>query len=1695
MSMQSIEISGQLRAAAARRAREGKFWRTQLAGEWSRAAPLPDLPGDDPACVGRHTLVLPEALASRLADVARGNDAALEVLLLAATGIVLARYSGAPDLVLGFPAPGAARTGDSVLLPVRIETALERTFREFAAELRTRYLNGLEHHDFPFAVLAEEIGMPLDPQRHPLLDVGAAVDRAETVPAHGLRLMVRLAPNPGDWRLNLAYDTQRWTTDTVDRLGQRILSILSQGLERPGTMLVDLNLFSAADHQALARFNDTDCPYRDQLRLENVIQEACQIDPHGVALVGDGFSVTHAELDARSDAIALRLREIGVVCDCPVAVMVDRSPEMMAAIVGVLKAGGAWLPLDPSQPDMRLRHMLEDSQAPVLLARGVHLERSRALAPAGVCQSLDLDNIGVHAAGGQSVPSAGSPRDAAYAIYTSGSTGLPKAALVEHHSVVNRIDWMQKTYPIGPADVVLQKTTIAFDVSVWELFWWAFAGAKQCLLAPGVEKDPARLIDTIERHRVTTMHFVPSMLQAFLDYVEVTGCSARLASLRQVFASGEALGAHQIERFNRLLGGSARARLINLYGPTEATVDVSHFACDSQPALNVPIGYPIDNIRLHVVDARLQPLPLDLPGELCIAGVGLARGYLRRPELTRERFVEAAFPGEDRIYRTGDLARWRADGTVEYLGRIDHQVKIRGYRIELGEIEYCLRSLPAVKEAVALVRASASGDPVLMAWVQAEEGADEAGLRMRLAERLPEYMTPARIVLVDQFPLTPNGKLDRKALPEPKDEQAYEAPHEGVEALLAGIWSEVLGCKHIGRHDNFFALGGNSIHFVSVLARARRHGLVFAFETLFAYPTLEGLAPHVSREESSAGRAVNSKPFSLLSEDDLSRLPQGLEDAYPMTLLQAGLIYENEIAYGTAQYHDILTYVIHGAFDVERFTESVRRLVRRNAIFRTSYQLQGFDEYLQTVHTEDSLPLPLFIEDLCHLDDADQDAWLADWLQRERAHQFDWQNGGLVRLHVQVLRDDLFHYTLSQHNSALDGWSITLVHAQVFETYFSLLDGAVAPAAPKPHNHLRDYVALERASLASDKHRAFWSGLLAGGVATPLARWEPERPVQGLEVRFHEVEIPHSLSESLMRLADRLAVPLKSVLMAAHACFLATASGQSDIIAGYEHSGRPEVEEAEEAVGLFLNTLPLRVDVAQAASWRALIRLVYDAETALLPHRRYPMARMKSDLGVREPLFETAFNYTHFYRLKRLRDLPDFALLDVRASSETEFTLRAEFSRHFYTDEVRLSLHYHTNVFTAAQVEEFASTYRHVFEAMVRDVDGASDDAILAERRARSAALNVGRQAQEPWRAQTANGDAPAAVTELLKTLETPVTENERRVADIWAKVLGLDPAEIGRDDNFFDLGGNSLAAMRVVFQLKREVSLIEFMRNSNLRPLARLLDESVPGGMKAALLHTLKPAAVAVPRALLVGVPYAGGHTINFRPLADALASFGLDLEVAAVELPGHDPAAPESELCDVTEAATRIVAELKARPESTRIYLWGHCVGSATALEVARQLQQAGRAAAGVFIGGKLYPALEKIQQSIDDIMALDDAGIAAVLAADTGYTELAGADAELLTRMARLFRHDALASHRYLLDAPNTWEGQRLTAAITMVAADDDPYTPGVSEAFLNWKPFTTEVQLQHLDDGGHYFCRTRPQQVACIVATCIMSGEES
>ncbi|HJX28824.1 MAG TPA: condensation domain-containing protein, partial [Thermoanaerobaculia bacterium] len=741
-------------------------------------------------------------------------------------------------------------------------------------------------------------------------------------------------------------------------------------------------------------------------------------------------------------------------------------------------------------------------------------------------------------------------------------------------------------------------------------------------------------------------------------------------SLRRVFCSGEALPRDLQDRLLSRLGARLDIGLHNLYGPTEASIDVTAWTCASDARPGVPIGRPIANTRILLLDRNLRPVPIGVPGELCIGGTGLARGYLGRPELTAERFVPdpfAARPGE-RLYRTGDLTRSATDGAIEYLGRLDYQVKVRGFRIELGEIEAALAAHPRVREAVVVARDGHNGrqgDRRLVAYLVADGEAplvDE--LRQALGTRLPDYMVPAAFVTLESFPLTSSGKVDRKALPEPSAErpgleQPFVAPASLQEAAWVEIWREVLGVDRVGIHDNFFALGGDSIRSIQVLARARERDLSATLQQIFQQQTIHGLLEaQSSASVAPAALAAKIPPFGLLAPGDRERLPAGIEDAYPLSALQAGMLFHSEYNPETAVFHDVFGFHVRAPLDLETLRGAVRDLTARHATLRTSFLLSGPGEPLQVVQQE--MEISVDATDLRSLDPAGQRAALQAWTEEERRQGFDWARPPLVRFHVHLRADDSFQLTLSFHHALLDGWSVASLLSELFQRYVARLGQSSEPMpAPALRSTLRDFVALEREALAAPEQRAFWQRDLAGRTATLLPRWP--RPAENVvrRVRKHRVPLSDEVSRGLLRLASSLGVPVKSTLLAAHLRVLHLLTGQVDLITGLVANGRPEERDGERVLGLFLNTLPFRLEL-RGGTWRELVRQTFAAERERLPFRRFPLAEIQRMLGG-EPLFETAFNFVSFHVYTSTAGLTDLEVLDAEIVEETNFPLGANF--------------------------------------------------------------------------------------------------------------------------------------------------------------------------------------------------------------------------------------------------------------------------------------------------------------------------------------------------------------------------------------------------------------------------------------------------
>ncbi|HBO0049266.1 TPA: amino acid adenylation domain-containing protein [Pseudomonas aeruginosa] len=842
--------------------RQLEYWR----GKLGERHPVLELPTDHPRPAvpsyrgSRYEFSIEPALAEALRGTARRQGLTLFMLLLGGFNILLQRYSGQTDLRVGVPIANRNRAEVEGLIGLFVNTQVLRSVFDgrtsvatLLAGLKDTVLGAQAHQDLPFERLVEAFKVERSLSHSPLFQV-MYNHQPLVADIEALDSVAGLSFGQLDWKSRttqfdlsldtyekggrlyaaLTYATDLFEARTVERMARHWQNLLRGMLENPQASVDSLPMLDAEERgQLLEGWNATAAEYPLQRGVHRLFEEQVERTPTAPALAFGEERLDYAELNRRANRLAHALIERGVGADRLVGVAMERSIEMVVALMAILKAGGAYVPVDPEYPEERQAYMLEDSGVQLLLSQS-HLKLPLAQ---GV-QRIDLDQADAwlenHAENNPGIELNG--ENLAYVIYTSGSTGKPKGAGNRHSALSNRLCWMQQAYGLGVGDTVLQKTPFSFDVSVWEFFWPLMSGARLVVAAPGDHRDPAKLVELINREGVDTLHFVPSMLQAFLQDEDVASCT----SLKRIVCSGEALPADaQQQVFAKL----PQAGLYNLYGPTEAAIDVTHWTCMEEGKDAVPIGRPIANLACYILDGNLEPVPVGVLGELYLAGQGLARGYHQRPGLTAERFVASPFVAGERMYRTGDLARYRADGVIEYAGRIDHQVKLRGLRIELGEIEARLLEHPWVREAAVL---AVDGKQLVGYVVLESEGGDwREALAAHLAASLPEYMVPAQWLALERMPLSPNGKLDRKALPAPEVSVAqagYSAPRNAVERTLAEIWQDLLGVERVGLDDNFFSLGGDSIVSIQVVSRARQAGLQLSPRDLFQHQNIRSLA-------------------------------------------------------------------------------------------------------------------------------------------------------------------------------------------------------------------------------------------------------------------------------------------------------------------------------------------------------------------------------------------------------------------------------------------------------------------------------------------------------------------------------------------------------------------------------------------------------------------------------------------------------------------------------------------------------------------------------------------------------------------------------------------------------------------------------------------------------------------------------------
>jgi amino acid adenylation domain-containing protein len=1237
-----------LAEAARAQSASGKEDEAYWLARFHNATPSLDLPTDHPRPRQRSFHSRREDLsldASLVADIKRmgaQRGASLYATLLAGFGLLLQRLSGQDDVVIGIPSAGQAAGGHQDLvghcvnvLPLRVMLDTTAPFEDCLKQVRGDLLDAFDHQQYTLGSLLARLALPRDPGRLPLAGVLFNLDQAldeRTVSFPGLsfefagnprafenfELFVNAVQLPNGIRLECQYNSDLFEPATIQAWLDAYATLLRHAVATPQAASNALALVSPSMQAVLTTLQPARTAYpADRLAHEYVEQQADRV-PARTAIAGDA-PLSYAELDARANRIARVLRDRGVNRGQLVGLSLSRSPDMIAALLAVLKSGAGYVPLDPSFPAERLAFMAQDASLAALI---VDDEASAIFDfPATNVLSLNRDAAAINAASAERLPrdeGSATPESVAYVIYTSGSTGKPKGVRVPHRATSNFISSMQREPGIREDDRLVAVTTLSFDIAFLELMLPLSVGAALVLADHDHVRDGSALRELVERSGATIMQATPAGWRVLLE----SGWEGHAGF--KAIAGGEPLPLDLAEALLSRCG-----ELWNAYGPTETTVWSTLWRAHD-PRAGITIGRPIANTTVHVLDEHGAPCPLGMPGEIYIGGDGVTLGYLDRPELNAERFLPDPFSGEAdaRMYRTGDRGRWLAKGELEHLGRLDFQVKIRGYRIELGEIETALADLPEVARAVVMAREDRPGDVRLVAYVVAAEGADleTVDLCPPLRQRLPDYMVPQHFVAMAAIPLLPNGKIDRKSLPAPA-QPAAEArrdrltPRTDTERRVATAMEAVLALPELDVRDNFFALGGHSLLAAQLTARLNREfGITLSFRTLFDAPTIEGLAQTIDGYRA---------PDTATPSADIPRLPN--REVAPLSSMQQRLWYLEQLHPGRVVYNTPSAHRLRGPMNVAAFRQALRDVVQRQPALRTSIET-GENGGLQRIHPGLLPELPL--EDLSALPAETRLDVLKQTLDADIAQPFDLAQPPLYRARLFRLDDNDHVFFFMAHHIVWDGWSFDLLYEDLSRAYVSRCAGGDAGLPPLAVEYA-DFSAWHRDWMRSDtvqKQLTHWLKTLDGALEPLELPADRQRPARMSGAGATEwVRIPAERAAAVHALAQREEATSFMVLLATYYVLLHRLSGQRDLIVGTPVRGRDRME-TESIMGLFVNALPLRVAVDPEAPFRDVLRQVRQVVLDAFAHPDVPFEQLVFSLGLardesRPPISQAMFSF------------------------------------------------------------------------------------------------------------------------------------------------------------------------------------------------------------------------------------------------------------------------------------------------------------------------------------------------------------------------------------------------------------------------------------------------------------------------------------
>ncbi|MFT3774237.1 MAG: amino acid adenylation domain-containing protein [Minicystis sp.] len=1384
--------------------RQLAYWKDQLAG----APASLDLPADRPRPPVRssrgaqHRFPLGAELTSALKELSRREGVTLFMTLLAAYEVLLHRYTGQEDIVVGSPVAGRTRAETEDLIGFFINTLVLRTqieggasFRDLLRRVRATCLGAYAHQDMPFDRLVQELHLEPDPSRSPVFQVifnlqntpmelaslpDVTVGRVDTGSVTvKVDLTLIMAERQGALHGMIEYSTELFDASTIERFAAHFRTLALGLTADPTQPISKVQLLAPEERRRLlVGWNETAAAFPAGETIHGMFTEQAAKRPDALAVVAGETRLTYRDLDARANRLARHLRSLGVGPDSVVGLAMDRSAELLIGMLGILKAGGGYVPLDPTYPRQRLAQILTEAGASVVVTRD---SLAHAVPSEGVRRvRIDGDSAAIDNESGAPLDGGARPENLAYVLFTSGSTGKPKGVAIEHRNLVNYVRGVATKLALPEGASYAHVSTFSADLGNTVLFPPLCLGGTLHVIAQEMTTDPDGIAAYFDREGIDCLKIVPSHLSALLSGAH----PEKVLPRKLLVLGGEASSWELLDRIERLSPGT---RVMNHYGPTETTVGVLTFPVEKgqrAPTPIVPLGRPLPNSRIYVLDASLEPTPTGVPGEVYIGGAGVARGYLGRPDLTAERFLRDPFVADPsaRMYKTGDRARYLPDGALVFLGRIDHQVKIRGFRIELGEIEAAINAHAGVREAVVLVHEDATGDKRLIAYVvpRPAEGPSPTELKEYLAERLPEYMVPAVIHLLDAIPLNANGKIDRQALAAieiatVKDE--YVAPRTPAEELLASIWADVFERDRISIHDRFADLGGHSLLAIQIIARARD-----AFQTdvplraIFEAPTIAGLAERIEntvRED----EGLVAPPV----------VPVPRDRPLPLSFSQERLWFLDQLEPNSAAYNVPTGMRITGRLDAPALERALRALAQRHEVLRTTFATVD-GKPVQVVH--DEIALRLAVEDLSNFPADKREAVARREAEVEAQRPFDLAKGPLLRARLLRLSADDHVLLLSMHHIVSDAWTRGILSHEIAALYESFHTG-------KPHNlpalpvQYADYASWQRGWIngpVEEKLLDYWKKQLGGApAAIELPADRPRPPVLSGRGGRRSLDMPLALSRSLADLARRENATLFMTALAAFYVLLYRYTNQDDLSVGTPVANRTRAE-TEGLLGFFVNTLVLRASLSDDLTFRDLLARVRDTAIGGYAHQEMPFERLVNELAPERDLSRTPLFQVMFTLQNEPLEALSLAGLQMRPFSAPSGT--AKFDLLLAMTQGPKALHalveYSSDLFDGATVERMLGHLQVLLESVAADPDKRLRDLPMlpeAERHRLLSEWNV-TTADHPrnlcvhqWfeRQADATPDAPAATYDGKTLTYRELDQRANQVAH-HLKKLGVGP-------------------------------------------------------------------------------------------------------------------------------------------------------------------------------------------------------------------------------------------------------------------------------------------------------------------------------